>query len=846
MRILKSQRFGVGYAWVASGLLMITTIVWSLLAAHVQLGNADQLVDSYMTSDPSTFHNAIFPGAHTFLFKWPLFAAVQFFGATQLAFMVATILVTLATVGALVFVLFKIDRRPLLFGTLCLVLASTLLLVPIQPYAGALLPVNMAMLTTRNLEYVLYTLTLILLIRGNKHIKSWHFWSAVGVLTLLGASDKLFLVISLGGSTFGLLAYALARRPTQVQLVARWLLAGIIATVAATLLLFVIDGRLTHLADAASVAPYSSAHDFKDFAKAIVYSIIGVVTNLGANPAFDTTTLKDMPVHALGNLLSFGGLAFLLNAAALAVGVWAALVVTLRTFKRTHAVVDTPAMLTVMLVWSTLAALAAFIFSVHYYPVDARYITIVVFALFVAGATWLRTVQISPRNIYIAGGIVAGATWLAVPAVFMAHHADTQAMATVNNRNELVAQALQHHPVSTLVGDYWRVVPTKLQAQNKVNILPYSSCNTPQSALTSSRWQVDLSTNSFAYLLTLDGRALAGYTNCTLDQTINSYGKPNSSTLIAGTFTNPAELLLFYDRGAHKSAPTSNGTPTNATVLPIQAEQLPYLTCQAPTDMNIVAHQDDDLLFMNPDILKSIRAGHCIRTIYMTAGDAGADSYYWVSREHGAEAAYSKMIGSDAVWIERIVQLGDHQYVTVASPKGNSQISLIFMHMPDGSPSGEGFLASHDESLNKLDTGKISVIKSVDQQSTYTAAQLTNALVRLMRLYQPADIRTQSNYGGMRFTDHSDHMAAGRFAKKARDNYQQEQFGGLITIPLTFYMGYPIHELPDNVSGQELTDKIAIFLTYAAFDNGTCHTEQQCNTKAVYGEYLRRQYTKGF
>lgn len=845
VNFLESKGFGLVYAWCAVGILLATTIVWSALGAHVQQSNADQLVDSYMISDPGTFHDAVFPGAHTFLFKWPLFAAIQFFGASQLAFIVATMLVTLVTVGTLAFVLFKIDRRPLLFGTLCLVLASTLLLVPTQPYPGALLPVNMAMLTTRNLEYVLYLGVLVLFIRSTG-VKNWRFWLGTSLLTLLGVSDKLFLIISIGGAVLGLLVYALARHTKHLQMAARWLLASGIALVAATLLLFIIDGHLTHLADAGSVVPYSSAHDLKGFAKAIVYSVVSIFTNLGANPAFDTTTLKEMPAHALTNLLSFGGLGFVLNALVLAVGSWAAAVVTFRTFRKQHATIDVASMLTVMLVWSTLAAIAAFILSAHYYPVDARYVAIVVFALFVAIATWVRTVTITPQRLSIAGGVIVAVILLAVPAVFMAHHADTEAMAKINDRNRLIAQALQHHQVDALVGDYWRVVPIKLQAQNNTNILPLGSCNAPQVALTSNSWQIDLNKHSFAYLLTLDGAALAGYTNCTLDQTVAAYGRPNSSALIAGTLANPAELLLFYDKGAHKSSPTNvASSPPTATVLPIQPEQLPFKTCDGPTDMNIVAHQDDDLLFMNPDLLHAIRADHCIRTIYTTAGDAGGESYYWTSRERGAEAAYSKMIGSDAVWIERIVQLGDHQYVTVANPKGNSKISLVFMHLPDGSPSGRGFAASHDESLEKLDAGKITTIHSVDHQSEYSAPQLVNALTKLMQVYQPASIRTQSNFIGSKYTDHSDHMATGRFAKKAHDQYQKQQFNDLVTIPLTFYEGYPIHEQPENVQGQELADKAAIFLTYSAFDGGACQSMQQCDSKTVYGAYLRRQYIRG-
>ena len=840
--IVSRPRFGVGYAIASVIVLLATTIFWATLGAQVNQGNADQLVDVYMVSDPATFNQAIFPGAHTFLFKWPLFMVVQLFGATPLAFLIATVIVAAATVGALAFVLFRIERRPLLFGTICLALASTLLLVPIQPYPGALLPVNMAMLTTRNLEYVLYMASLILLARATT-LKSKKFWAGVGLLGLLGASDKLFLVLSVGGAVLALLAYALARQWRQVQLASRWLVAGGVAGVLATALLFVIDGRLTNLQDAVSVAPYSSAHTIVEFIKAAAYAIIGFATNFGANPAFDVTTLADMPARALHYLVSLGGPALLVNLAVVIVGGWLTVHTTIRTLRRNNKL-DDPTKLSLMLVWSSVAAIAAFVLSAHYYPVDARYITIVVFAVFIAAATWVRQMTVSAYKLVLAGVVAAAAMVLALPTVLQAGQASSAALATVNDRNKLISQVLQQHPVDALVGDYWRVVPTKLNAKD-LTVIPLSSCTTPQQSLTSKKWQIDLNNHSFSYLLTLDGSS-TGYPPCTLDTVVDAYGKPNSSTLIAGSLTSPLELLLFYDKGAHKSAPANTAAkPVSqvGTVLPIASDELPYLTCPGPTDVNIVAHEDDDLLFMNPDIMRSIRDGHCVRTVYVTAGDAGGDSFYWLGREHGAEAAYSKMIGSDAVWIERIVQLGDNRFATVANPKGNSKISLIFLHLPDGNPSGSGFSASHQESLDKLETGKISTLHSVDRQSHYSAEDLTNSLVDIMRLYQPASIRAQSSHAGNAYVDHSDHNAVGRFAKKAHDRYVQQQFEGKVSIPMTFYMGYPIHELSEDVSGDELQQKTAIFLAYAAFDGGVCHTQQQCDNKAVYGTYLRRQYT---
>src|SRR4030065_910866 len=58
----------------------------------------------------------------------------------------------------------------------------------------------------------------------------------------------------------------------------------------------------------------------------------------------------------------------------------------------------------------------------------------------------------------------------------------------------------------------------------------------------------------------------------------------------------------------------------------------------------LVAHQDDDLIFMNPMLSRSIDSGARVTTVYLTAGDAGlGDPGYWSEREEGVRAAYSEM-----------------------------------------------------------------------------------------------------------------------------------------------------------------------------------------------------------
>ena len=70
---------------------------------------------------------------------------------------------------------------------------------------------------------------------------------------------------------------------------------------------------------------------------------------------------------------------------------------------------------------------------------------------------------------------------------------------------------------------------------------------------------------------------------------------------------------------------------------------VPAICTSANSSMNVVAHEDDDILFMDPPTYTDVAAGRCLTTVYLTAGDDGQGASYWHGREDGAMAAYAKM-----------------------------------------------------------------------------------------------------------------------------------------------------------------------------------------------------------
>ncbi len=465
--IVEAALFGKVYIIAALAILFATTIFWASLGAKIQQTNADQLVNFYLLDHVRNFHTATLPGQHTFLLKWPVYLLVGWAGISVTAINYATIGVALLTVMAFAIILYSIERRPLVFGTICLALASTLMLVPAEPYAGGVLPVNMSMLATRNIEYIAYILVLWFFIKARR-VRSWLFLIGVLLLTLLIASDKIFLVLSLGGSVVGMVLYTFSRRWKLVSLSALWVAGSAIAGVLSGILLDALNAsHFIHIANSASVNPYNFITNLHTLELGLIYALLAFLTVFGANPASDTRLLHKVPSEALHTLASASGLTLVVNCLLLLGGLLAALILIHQTaFKGRHDPEDSKASLSTMLLWSTVVALALFVGTNHYYPVDARYVGIATFTLFrywndvVFWKFTFKSEHGFSRVLYfLARGLPRG---MKIRLVTKMYHDESSALNLTESRNQTVAQILEHHPVHTLLGDYWRVMPIKL------------------------------------------------------------------------------------------------------------------------------------------------------------------------------------------------------------------------------------------------------------------------------------------------------------------------------------------------------------------------------------------------
>jgi hypothetical protein len=143
--------------------------------------------------------------------------------------------------------------------------------------------------------------------------------------------------------------------------------------------------------------------------------------------------------------------------------------------------------------------------------------------------------------------------------------------------------------------------------------------------------------------------------------------------------------------------------------------------CNNGASMNIVAHEDDDFLFLSPDLIHDIQSGRCVRTVFVTAGDADLGLPYSNSRVKGVRSAYARMAHVSSAWTISDAFISGHA-IPIHTLRSHSKISLVFLKLPDGNFDGNGFSNNNYQSLRKLLAGTISDIRTIDGSNRFTKA----------------------------------------------------------------------------------------------------------------------------
>jgi LmbE family N-acetylglucosaminyl deacetylase len=260
--------------------------------------------------------------------------------------------------------------------------------------------------------------------------------------------------------------------------------------------------------------------------------------------------------------------------------------------------------------------------------------------------------------------------------------------------------------------------------------------------------------------------------------------------------------------------------------------ELPNAAPLAPAhDLAIVAHEDDDLLFMQPDLIEAVREHTGVTIVYVTAGNDDRDLDYATKRYTGVMAAYSTLAAG--TWRCGWTELAGHAAEHCRLDEEN--LSLVFLGYPDGGKQGE--FAS---SLLALWEGRITGADTIaDRSAHYDREGLIATVGEVIATSRPATIHTLE-VAATHGSDHSDHMLVGALAVLARARANSD-------AELLAYRGYDISGEPVNDFAPISELATAAFEHYSACAEGCAACGEACATfSATYAGYLQRRYAVGF
>ncbi|MEO6773045.1 MAG: FG-GAP-like repeat-containing protein [Kofleriaceae bacterium] len=252
----------------------------------------------------------------------------------------------------------------------------------------------------------------------------------------------------------------------------------------------------------------------------------------------------------------------------------------------------------------------------------------------------------------------------------------------------------------------------------------------------------------------------------------------------------------------------------------------------ATHDLVVVAHQDDDLLFMQPDLIEAVHRGTGMTNVYITAGNGHKGTGAANPRYTGLMAAYGAVAG-DTAWSCGWISIAGHAAQHCRLEAEN--VSLVFLAYPDGGKFGEG-----PNSLLKLWQGDIPNATTVaDRTAVYDRDGLIATVAAIIEATHPAVVHTLDLTSGHGY-DHSDHMITGAITALALARTSAE-------VELIAYRGYNMVKEPANKPSALFDETRGILGYYEACTAGCAPCGQSCTTvERAHLVWLGRRYALGF
>ncbi|WP_454824671.1 PIG-L family deacetylase [Paraburkholderia xenovorans] len=239
--------------------------------------------------------------------------------------------------------------------------------------------------------------------------------------------------------------------------------------------------------------------------------------------------------------------------------------------------------------------------------------------------------------------------------------------------------------------------------------------------------------------------------------------------------------------------------------------------CGAGTLVTVVAHLDDDLLFVDPAISERLDAGWCITTVHLIGGANGADFAYVQTRERASRLAYARMAGVPDEWLESNVTIAGklvHQMVLKARP----QVRLLELRLPGGGVRGGreplGLLWEQHATLSTYPMNADGSVR-VKYDRDALSATLKAILAQATLIYT-------LNPDTVPFIEHPDHIYAARITRHVAQTLGK-------SVPIVYHVTYPTGGWPGNLPAAEVQRKRDIVASYFSIDGS--------ESSHVFGEF---------
>lgn len=253
-----------------------------------------------------------------------------------------------------------------------------------------------------------------------------------------------------------------------------------------------------------------------------------------------------------------------------------------------------------------------------------------------------------------------------------------------------------------------------------------------------------------------------------------------------------------------------------------------------------VAHPDDDLAFLNPEIRQTIRAGCPVDTVYLTAGDDAKKNRvealeYVDRREYGVRAAYAEMAEATNRWERSDVQADGVRVRSyqLADDARDTDVRLTFLDLHDGLPHGQ----EANSLLRLFDRDKKS-IEPFQSTASYTEDRLLAVVSALVRLSRAERILTMDHdnasfaFGLGGGVDHADHGVGARYFRRV---------GYALGVPVSAYLGYTMSPLAPNLTPGASAEKDEVARWYLA--SRKCRATGTCANVTAYKGPLQKDWS---